>query len=146
MYTIISKWTPNSSIARYLSFTEIEDILASNNMVNGQPIIAPEKYNVEIFSAWALSLQEYRNYFLENPSGIDYKFFNNDQGLVITVQIFDSEQTHLAVTTQSFYDNFVAARQAFAELIDVTFEIKKTSADIGSITSFETAEILFNAL
>ena len=147
MYTIITKWTPNSSNTRYLSFAEIENIVEVNNVNDqGQPIVSPEIYNVTIFSNWAISLQEYRNYFLENPSGMDYQFFINAQGSVITVQIFDSEQTHLNVVNQSFYNDFIAARQTFANLIDVTFEIKKSSTELGLIDSYETADAAFNVI
>jgi hypothetical protein len=146
MYTIITKWTPNSNIARYLSFTEIELILANGNTENELPIVAPEKYDAEIYGAWATALEQYRNYFLENLSGMDYLFFNNDQGSVITIQIFDLEETHTAVMSQSFYNNFVSSRQAFATLIDVNFEIKKTSEEIAAVDSYETAEEFFNVL
>jgi hypothetical protein len=146
MYTIITKWTPNSSTARYLSFSEIEMILALNNIENEQPIVTPEHYNAEIFTAWLESLSAYRNYFLENTSGINYAFFKNDQGTVITIQTFDLEETHTAVLTQSFYNDFVSARQAFAALIDVSFEIKKTSEEAGTIDSYETAAEFFNVL
>ena len=105
-----------------------------------------KKYDVTIFSNWAVALQEYRNYFLENPYGIDYYFFIDSQGSVITVQIFDSEQTHLNVVNQSFYNDFIAARQAFANLIDVTFEIKKSSTELGLIDSYETADAAFNVI
>ena len=147
MYTIISKWSPNSNNARYLSFAEIENIVEVNNVNDqGQPIVSPEIYNVTIFSNWAVALQEYRNYFLENPYGIDYYFFIDSQGSVITVQIFDSEQTHLNVVNQSFYNDFIAARQTFANLIDVTFEIKKSSTELGLIDSYETADAAFNVI
>jgi hypothetical protein len=146
MYTIITKWTPNSNIARYLSFIEIENALAKDNSEAGIPIISPEKYNTEIYNAWATSLQQYRNYFLENPAGIDYQFFKNDQGNVITVQTFDAESTHTAVSNQSFFNDFVTARQNFAGLIDVSFEIKKTSEVISLIDSYELAEAVFLAL
>jgi hypothetical protein len=146
MYIIISRWTPNSSTARYLSFTEIEIILALNNIENEQPIVAPENYNIEIFTAWLESLSKYRNYFLENTSGIDYSFFKNDQGTVITVQTFDLEETHTAAISQNFYNKFVTDRQLFSNLVDVTVEIKKVSLDIGTIDSFYEAETLFNNL
>ena len=147
MYTIISKWSPNSNNARYLSFAEIENIVEVNNLNDqGQPIVASEKYDVTIFSNWAIALQEYRNYFLENPYGIDYYFFIDSQGSVITVQIFDSEQTYLNVVNQSFYNDFIAARQTFANLIDVTFEIKKSSTELGLIDSYETADAAFNVI
>ena len=147
MYTIISKWSPNSNNARYLSFAEIENIVEVNNLNDqGQPIVAFEKYDVTIFSNWAIALQEYRNYFLENPYGIDYYFFIDSQGSVITVQIFDSEQTYLNVVNQSFYNDFIISRQAFANLIDVTFEIKKSSTEFGLIDSYETADAAFSVI
>ena len=146
MYTIITKWTPNSSIARYLSFRAVEHIMATGNMENGAPLVAPEKYDAEIYRAWAVAVEQYRNYFLETIGNMDYRFFYNDQGSVITVQIFDLEETHTAVLTQSFYNDFVSARQAFAALIDVSFEIKKTSEEADTIDSYETAAEFFNVL
>ena len=146
MYSIITKWTPNSSTARYLSFSEIEMILALNNIENEQPIVTPEHYNAEIFTAWLESLSAYRNYFLENTSGINYAFFKNDQGTVITVQTFDLEETHTAVISQSFYNKFVTDRQAFSALVDVTVEIKKVSLDLGTIDSYEMAATIFDGL
>ena len=146
MYTIITKWTPNSNTARYLSFTAVEHILAADNMENELPLVAPEKYDAEIYGAWAIALAQYRNYFLENTGNMDYRFFYNDQGSVITVQIFDLEETHTAVLSQSFYNGFVSARQAFANLIDVSFEIKKTSEEVSTINFYETAAEFFNIL
>jgi len=146
MYSIITKWTPNSSTARYLSFTEIEIILALNNIKDEQPIVTPEHYNTEIFTAWLESLSAYRDYFLENSNGITYTFFKNDQGTVITVQTFDLEETHTAVISQSFYNKFVTDRQAFSALVDVTVEIKKVSLDLGTIDSYEMAATIFDGL
>ena len=37
MYTIITKWTPNSNTARYLSFRAVEYIMATGNMENDLP-------------------------------------------------------------------------------------------------------------
>jgi hypothetical protein len=146
MYSIITKWTPNSSTARYLSFSEIEIILALDNIENEQPIVTPENYNTEIFTAWLESLSTYRSYFLENTSGIDYAFFKNDQGTVITIQTFDSEETHTAVIGQSFYNKFVTDRQLFSNLVDITVEIKKVAVEFGTVDSFDIAELLFNNL
>jgi len=146
MYTIITKWTPNSNAAKYLSFGAVEHIMATGNMENELPLVAPEKYDAEIYGAWAVAVAQYRNYFLETIGNIDYRFFYNDQGSVITVQIFDLEETHTAVLAQSFYNDFVSARQAFAALIDVGFEIKKTSQEAGTIDSYETAAEFFNVL
>ena len=146
MYTVITKWTPNSSGARYLSFAAVEHILAAGNMENELPLVAPEKYDAEIYGAWAIALAQYRNYFLENTGNMDYRFFYNDQGSVITVQIFDLEEIHTAVLAQSFYNDFVSARQAFTSLVDVSFEIKKTSGEIGTIDSYETAVAVFAGL
>lgn len=145
MYTIITKWTPNSNIARYLSFTAIEEILAKDNLQDGLPIVPVEKYNTGIYNAWAISLQQYRNYFLENTAGIDYQFFTNDQGTVITVQTFDLESTHTAVTLQSFFNDFITARQNFSNLIGVNFEIKNTNQPV-SIDSYESADAALLAL
>jgi hypothetical protein len=146
MYNIITKWTPNSSTARYLSFSEIEMILALNNIENEQTIVTPENYDTQIFTAWLESLSAYRNYFLENTSGINYAFFKNDQGTVITIQTFDAEETHTAVTSQSFYNKFVADRQLFSNLVDITVEIKRVSLDFGTIDSFDIAEAIFDNL
>jgi len=146
MYTIITKWTPNSNAAKYLSFRAVEHIMATGNMENELPLVAPEKYDAEIYRAWAVAVAQYRNYFLETIGNIDYRFFYNDQGSVITVQIFDLEETHTAVLAQSFYNDFVSARQAFAALVDVSFEIKKTSLDLGAIDSYEEAAAIFATL
>ena len=147
MYSIITKWTPNSSTARYLSFSEIEMILALDNIENEQPIVTPENYNTEIFTAWLESLSAYREYFLQN-SGIIYLFFKNDQGTVITIQTFDSEETHTNVISQSFYNKFVTDRQLFCNLVDITVEIKRVSLDFNFeiIDSFDIAESLFDSL
>ena len=48
--------------------------------------------------------------------------------------------------SQTFYNDFVSARQAFANLIDVSFEIKKTLEEVSTINSYETAEEFFNLL
>ena len=146
MYTVITKWTPNSDGARYLSFAAVKHIIANDNMENGLPLVPPEKYNAEIYGAWAVAVVQYSNYFLETGGNIDYQFFYNDQGSVITIQTFDLEETHAAVISQSFYNDFVSARQAFTSLVDVTVEIKKVSLDIGTIDSFDTAELLFDNL
>ena len=146
MYTVITKWTPNSDGARYLSFAAVKHIIANDNIENGLPLVPPEKYNAEIYGAWAVAVVQYSNYFLETGGNIDYRFFYNDQGSVITAQIFDLEEIHTAVLSQSFYNDFVSARQAFTSLVDVTVEIKKTSGEIGTIDSFDTAELLFDNL
>lgn len=146
MYTIITKWTPNSNGARYLSFTEVKHIIANDNMENGLPLVPPEKYDAEIYGAWAVAIVQYSNYFLETGGNIDYQYFYNDQGPVITVQTFDLEEIHTAVFAQSFYNDFVSARQAFTSLVDVSFEIKKTSGEIGTIDSYETAVAVFAGL
>jgi len=146
MYTIITKWTPNSNVARYLSFRAVEYIMATGNMENDLPLVAPEKYDAEIYGAWAIAVAQYRNYFLETIGSIDYHFFYTEQGAVITVQTFDREETHAAVMSQTFYNDFVSARQAFANLIDVSFEIKKTLEEVSTINSYETAEEFFNLL
>lgn len=146
MYTIITKWSPNSINARYFSFAEIETILAKNNIENGLPMVDPVIYDAEIYSAWATSLEQYRNYFLTDLTGIDYNFFTNNQGSVITIQTFDLEETHTSVLAQPFYNDFVTARQAFAALVNVSFEIKKTSAPVGTLDSYEAADSFFSLL
>jgi hypothetical protein len=40
----------------------------------------------------------------------------------------------------------VSARQAFTALVDVSFEIKKTSLDLGAIDSYEEAAAIFATL
>lgn len=129
-----------------MSFVAVETILSADNLEAGTPIIPPEKYNTEIYSAWATSQAQYRNYFTQNPAGIDYQFFKDDQGTVITVQTFDAESTHTAVSSQSFYNDFVTARQNFSNLIGVSFEVKKTNEVIGLIDSYESAAAVFLAL
>ena len=146
MYTVITKWTPNSDGARYLSFAAVKNIITADNMENGLPLVPPEKYDAGIYGAWTVALVQYINYFLETGGNIDYRFFYNDQGSVITAQIFDLEEVHTGVLSQSFYNDFVSARQAFTTLIDVSFEIKKTSVEIGTIDSYETAAAIFAGL
>lgn len=145
MYTTMIKWTPNSSNARYMPFAEIEQILSADNLKDGTPIVAAEHYNREIYTAWYDRAMDFRNYFLTS-SGIDYFVYQNDQGTVISTQIMASEGDFNAVTNQSFYNEFLTARQNFANLINVSFEIKRTSTDIGIIDSFSTAEAMFNLL
>ena len=147
MYTVITKWTPNSDGARYLSFASVKHIIANDNMANGLPLVPPEKYDAEIYGAWVVAVVQYSSYFLETGGTVDYRFFYNDQGSVITAQIFDLEEIHTAVLAQSFYNDFVSARQAFTSLVDVSFEIKKTSGEtMGLIDSYESADAAFLAL
>jgi len=154
MHTIITKWTktyPEENglwgNIRYLRYPEIENILTKDNLEDGVPIVPSDKYDATIYRSWLTALGQYRNYFMANAPTMEYQFFQqNPGGTIITVQTFESEEIHSAVTTESFYPDFVAARQNFNDLIGVSVEIKKTNALLATLDSYEAADAVFVTL
>ncbi len=129
MYAIVTKWTPLTPQVKYLSFTELENILLNDNInpKTNTPYIAPDLYDREIYADYFSSVLAYKTYFESRNTPILYyaSHTNVETAEVITIQLFSEKSIHDSVVNTVEHATLATCRTAWCNVANVLCEIKK---------------------
>lgn len=144
MFLIISKWSPKSLDAKVISLQIAAEIIATENYsADNQPMIPAQYFNKQIFLNWLTAARNLKD-FLTNDF-IDYAtYLNPSNSEVITIQMYDNDVKYKELLETPERIIFIAARQDFLTLINVTMTAKFSTQLLTELpSSYAVVEQMF---